>query len=186
MTPFVVNPQTGLLGGARFVRSPNFDARPPGATPEVLILHSISLPPGEYGGTEIERFFCNALDKAAHPYFAEICNMRVSAHLLIRRTGEAIQFVPLQERAWHAGVSNCEGRTCVNDFSIGVELEGTDDSVFEDIQYQALSSVTRSILAAYPAITPSRIYGHSDISPGRKTDPGPFFDWQRYRQMISA
>jgi len=186
MNAYGVNIKTGLLDGARFVASPNFDARPAGVTPEVLVVHSISLPPGQYGGPEIEQFFCNDLDRNAHPYFAEVCNMQVSAHLLIRRSGEVVQFVPLHERAWHAGVSSCEGRTRVNDFSIGIELEGTDDSPFDDAQYEALAAVTRSVLVAYPAITASRIYGHSEIAPGRKTDPGPLFDWTRYHQMLSA
>jgi len=186
MSAFTVDPQTGLLQGARFVPSPDFDARPDGSTPEVLVVHSISLPPGKYGGGEIEQFFCNCLDKAAHPYFAEICHLHVSAHLLIRRTGEVVQFVPLNERAWHAGESSCEGRARVNDFSIGIELEGTDDSKFEDVQYDVLGQVTLALIAAYPAIKPSRIYGHSEVSPGRKTDPGPLFDWQRYKLMVSA
>ena len=186
MNKYAVDRRTGLLSGTRFVPSPNFDARPDGATPDVLIVHSISLPPGQYGGEEIEQFFCNRLDKSAHPYFAGICDLQVSAHLLIRRNGDVIQFVPLHERAWHAGESTCEGRSRVNDFSIGIELEGTDDSAFEDAQYDVLAQVTKAIMSAYPAIQASRLYGHSDIAPGRKTDPGPFFDWQRYRHKISV
>ena len=179
-----VDPASGLVEGARFVRSPNFDARPPGCPIEVLIVHSISLPPGRFGGGDIERLFCNALDSSCHPFYEELKGLRVSAHLLIRRDGELVQFVPFLARAWHAGVSSCEGRTRVNDFSIGIELEGADSVPFADIQYQVLAAVTRSIIQAYPRITPQRIYGHSDIAPGRKTDPGPSFDWSRYRQSL--
>ena len=164
--------------------SPNSDARPPDMAIEVLIIHSISLPPGEFGGDDIERLFCNRLDAARHPFFREIDGLRVSAHLLVRRSGELIQFVPFHARAWHAGVSCCEGRTRVNDFSIGIELEGADDVPFEDVQYAVLAAVTRSLLDVYRGITPDRIYGHADIAPERKTDPGPSFDWTRYRQSL--
>jgi len=176
---------SGLVEGARYIPSPNCDLRPDGMTPEVLIIHSISLPPGQFGGPGIEQLFCNRLNPEEHPYYREIKDMQVSAHLLVRRNGEVIQFVPLHRRAWHAGQSSCEGRTRVNDFSIGIEMEGTEDQPFEPIQYQALAELTRAIRQAYPAITPERIYGHADISPGRKADPGPFFDWQRYRTMCA-
>lgn len=176
---------SGLVEGAEFAPSPNCDARPPGASPEVIIVHAISLPPGEFGGPAIQHFFCNVLDVAAHPYFEQIKDMRVSAHLLIRRDGTLLQFVPLHLRAWHAGVSQCEGRTRVNDFSIGIELEGCDDAPFEDTQYRALTELTRELLRVYPDITPARIYGHSDVAPGRKTDPGPHFDWTRYRSALA-
>ncbi len=176
---------SGLIEGARFVPSPNCDARPPGVDPEVLILHAISLPPGQFGGPGIEQLFCNLLDPTEHPYYREIVQLRVSAHLLITRSGELLQFVPLHLRAWHAGQSQCEGRTRVNDFSIGVELEGCDDELFEDAQYRTLAELTADVLQAYAAITPARIYGHSDISPGRKTDPGPRFDWARYRASFA-
>lgn len=175
---------SGLVEGARFVPSPNCDARPSGCTPEVLIVHAISLPPGEFGGPGIEQLFCNVLANTAHPYYAGIADLKVSAHLLVRRDGELVQFVPLHLRAWHAGQSLCEGRPRVNDFSVGVELEGCDIERFEDAQYEVLGDLTRALIDAYPAINASRIYGHSDISPGRKTDPGPGFDWDRFRATL--
>lgn len=175
---------SGLVEGARFEPSPNCDARPTGVRPDVLVIHAISLPPGQFGGSGIERLFCNALDWGEHPYYAQIQGLKVSAHLLIRRDGECLQFVPLHLRAWHAGQSLCEGRARVNDFSIGIELEGCDDSPFESIQYRVLGDLTLALLQAYPAITPLRIYGHSDIAPERKTDPGPHFDWMRYRSLL--
>lgn len=177
-----IDVRTGLVEGARYIPSPNCDDRPPGAGIDVLIIHNISLPPGQFGGPGIEQLFCNCLDPQAHPYYREIHGLAVSAHLLIRRDGSVCQFVPLHRRAWHAGQSCCEGRSRVNDFSIGVELEGADDVPFEDAQYRALGDITHALMQAYPAITPARIYGHSDISPGRKTDPGPHFDWTRYRR----
>jgi AmpD protein len=176
-----VNVTSGVVEAARFVPSSNCDARPAAVRPEILIIHAISLPPGQFGGPGIEQLFCNSLDPMAHPYYAEITGLEVSAHLLVRRDGELVQFVPLHLRAWHAGQSQCEGRARVNDFSIGIELEGCDDTPFEDVQYRVLAQLTRALLQAYPAITPARIFGHSDISPGRKTDPGPHFDWARYR-----
>lgn len=182
---FHVEPLTGRLSGARFVASPNFDARPPGNAPEVIVVHNISLPPGEFGGPEIERLFCNTLDFGAHPFYREIEGLTVSAHLLIRRDAEVVQFVPFTERAWHAGASCCEGRERVNDFSIGIELEGSDDVPFTDAQYTRLAQVTRLLMRAYPAITTARLVGHADIAPGRKTDPGPHFDWLRYRAMLA-
>ena len=175
-----VDPNSQLVDGARFVPSPNCDERPKDMTVDVLVIHAISLPPDDFGGPAIEQFFCNELDRSGHPYFAEICDQQVSAHLLIRRTGELIQFVPFHRRAWHAGESYCLGRTRVNDFSIGIELEGSDHVSFESDQYQTLTDVVQAIMAVYPAITRDRIYGHSDIAPGRKTDPGPQFDWPRF------
>lgn len=175
---------SGLLKDARWVPSPNCDERPPGTAIEVMIIHAISLPPGEFGGPAIEQLFCNSLDPEAHPSYAEICKLAVSAHALIRRDGEVVQFVPFHLRAWHAGESCCEGRTRVNDFSLGVELEGADDRPFEPIQYDKLAALTQGIMAAYPAVTRDRIYGHSDIAPGRKTDPGPHFDWTRYLAVL--
>lgn len=180
-----IDVNTGLIEGVRFVCSPNCDARPPGGEVDVLVIHAISLPPGRFGGPDIERLFCNALDRDSHPYYRAIEGLRVSAHVLIRRDGEVVQFVPLQARAWHAGESCCEGRTRVNDFSIGIELEGCDELPFETAQYRALSAVSVAIMRAYPAITPARIFGHSDIAPGRKTDPGACFDWQRYRRALA-
>ncbi len=151
---------------------------------DLVVVHCISLPPGVFGGDCIERFFANQLPADEHPFFAEIEALRVSAHLLIRRDGETVQFVPFHRRAWHAGVSRFCGRDRCNDFSIGIELEGTDDSPYESAQYDVLARVVSSILTAYPAITPDRIVGHSDIAPGRKTDPGPFFDWDRFKQLL--
>ncbi len=160
----------------RFVDSPNQDERPPGTEISLLVVHSISLPPGEYGGDAIERLFTNRLDPAGHPYFREIAELRVSSHFLIRRDGELLQFVPVERRAWHAGVSSWRGRERCNDFSIGVELEGTDDDVFTDAQYARLVELLRGLQAALPL---RDIAAHSDVAPGRKTDPGPGFDWPR-------
>ena len=177
--------QDGWLEGVRHVASPNVDARPEEAKINLLVIHNISLPPGEYGGPYIEQLFCNQLDPETHPYFMEIAHLKVSSHLLIRRDGEVIQFVPFHQRAWHAGESSFCGQSRCNDFSIGIELEGTDDQPFTDAQYEALAEVSRVILQAYPEITHERIAGHSDIAPGRKTDPGEAFDWTRYRQKLS-
>lgn len=172
--------EQGWFREARCVPSPNFGPRPAGVIPDLLVIHNISLPPGEYGGDCIEQLFSNCLDWSAHPYFECIRGLEVSSHLLIRRCGELVQFVSLLDRAWHAGQSCFEGRDNCNDFSIGVELEGTDDDPYSDAQYRELAAVTRALLAAFPALTPHRIAGHSDIAPGRKTDPGPAFDWRRY------
>lgn len=179
-----IDADSGLLKGVRLVPSPNCDARPPGTTVDALIIHAISLPPGTFGGPAIEQLFCNCLDPYAHPSYAAVCDLKVSAHALIRRNGEIVQFVPFHLRAWHAGESCCEGRTRVNDFSLGVELEGVDDMPFEAVQYGVLIELTRRIMNVYPAITRERIYGHSDIAPGRKTDPGPHFDWNHYRRAL--
>jgi len=168
------------LPGVRHTPSPNFDQRPDAHDVDLLVIHNISLPPGQFGGDAVEAFFLNRLDPSAHPYFAQIAELRVSAHLFIRRDGSVQQFVALDQRAWHAGLSNFCGRERCNDFSIGIELEGTDDTDFDDRQYQALAGLTRQIRRLYPAITRERIVGHSDIAPQRKTDPGPCFDWPRY------
>ena len=166
----------GWAAGVRRVESPNCDDRPHGAEITLLIVHSISLPPGEYGGDAIERLFTNRLDPAAHPYFEEIHGLKVSAHFLVRRDGEVIRFVPVERRAWHAGVSSWRGRERCNDFSVGIELEGTDDSPFTGPQYRALAELIRSLRQAVPL---RDIAAHSDVSPGRKTDPGLHFDWAR-------
>ena len=166
----------GWLSGVRRVESPNCDARPAGTEITLLVVHSISLPPGEYGGDSIERFFTNRLDPEAHPYFREIQGMKVSAHFLVRRDGGLIQFVPVARRAWHAGASSWRGRSACNDFSIGVELEGTDDAPFEGAQYRQLATLIRNLREELPL---RDIAAHSDIAPGRKTDPGPGFDWPR-------
>ena len=176
----------GWLQPARRVPSPNFGPRPDACEPELLVIHNISLPPGEYGGDCIERLFTNCLDWEEHPYFTEIRGAEVSAHLLIKRCGEVLQFVNLCDRAWHAGQSCFAGRENCNDFSIGIELEGTDDDPYTNVQYQALTGVTRALLAHFPGITRQSIVGHSDIAPGRKTDPGPAFDWNRYRSALAA
>ena len=166
----------------RIVESPNFDDRPPNTEVTLVVLHSISLPPGEYGGGAIERFFTNCLDPEAHPYFREICTLAVSSHYLVRRGGEVIQFVPPEKRAWHAGISSWRGRERCNDFSIGIELEGTDEDVFTRAQYQSLVSVIRKLRRQFPI---RHIAAHSEIAPGRKTDPGPRFDWTRLLQSLA-
>lgn len=168
--------------GARRVESPNLSDRPVGRAIDMLVIHNISLPPGEFGGPWIEKLFTNTLDPSAHPYFESIAQLKVSAHLLIDRAGKVTQFVPFDKKAWHAGQSNFAGEQNCNEFSIGIELEGCDDKVFTDQQYDVLAQLTRYLRDCYPAILPERIVGHSDIAPGRKTDPGPCFDWQRYRK----
>jgi AmpD protein len=182
---FRVNRASGLLTAARQVPSPNQDARPAGVGPELIVVHSISLPPGEYGGPWIERLFTNRLDPRAHPYFASIAGLRVSAHLLIRRDGELVQFVPFHRRAWHAGESCWQGRACCNDFSIGIELEGSDEGPFAWPQYRRLAAVVRALCRSYPGLAADRLAGHSEISPGRKTDPGAGFDWQRLAGLLA-
>ncbi len=179
-----INDETGLLDQARQVRSPNYDQRPAGMLPELIVIHNISLPPGEFGGAAIDDLFTNQLDAAAHPYFASIADLRVSAHILIRRDGELVQYVPFGQRAWHAGQSAYAGRTRCNDFSIGIELEGTDDVPYADVQYQQLSALIGCLLGHYPSLSAEHIAGHVDIAPGRKTDPGESFDWQRLRQAL--
>ena len=176
-----VHVATGLLEGVRQVLSPHHDARPAGVTPDLVVIHNISLPPGEFGGPWVEKLFNGHLPPEVHPYFATIHSARVSAHLLVRRDGEIVQFVPFHRRAWHAGVSEYEGRAACNDFSIGIELEGSDEIFFEDGQYDVTRSIIDALLAAYPTLSPTRLVGHSDIAPGRKTDPGPEFDWARLR-----
>jgi AmpD protein len=166
----------GLLPAARYLPSPNRDARPPGSRIELVVLHNISLPPGEFGGDGILELFANRLDPGAHPYYETIHQLRVSAHFLIRRDGGLLQFVPCGERAWHAGVSNWRGRERCNDFSVGIELEGSDDTPFDERQYAALDRLLPALSETYPI---SGLAGHSEIAPGRKTDPGPFFDWRR-------
>ena len=179
-----VDQLSGWLEGVRCVVSPNCDERPPEAVIDLLVVHGISLPPGEFGGPWIEALFTNTLDAAVHPYFEEIKGMRVSAHAVIRRTGEIVQYVPFQYRAWHAGQSCFDGRERCNDFSIGIEMEGCDDQLYTDAQYIALAATARAIMVVYPDITQSRIVGHSDIAPGRKTDPGPTFVWQRFHELL--
>ena len=181
-----VDTETGLIDAAVQRPSPNQDDRPPGVAPDLIVVHSISLPPGRFGGPHIEELFTNRLDPTAHPYFATIAELRVSAHLLIRRDGSLIQFVPFHRRAWHAGESCYEGRQRCNDFSIGIELEGTDDGDFETAQYEVLVDVIEALCEAYPWLSPQRIAGHSDIAPDRKTDPGAGFDWGRMGSMLGG
>jgi AmpD protein len=183
---FVVSPGAGVLRPAVQCPSPNQDERPGDGGPDLVIIHGISLPPGEYGGPFIEALFTNALDPGAHPYFREIDGLRVSSHLLIRRDGEVIQFVPLGRRAWHAGDSSFRGQAACNDYSIGIELEGTDDAPYTNAQYATLAPVLHAIMSAYPAIDARRIAGHCDVAPGRKTDPGPAFDWLRMYDDLRA
>lgn len=175
---------SGLLPGATFLPSPHCDDRPLGAVIDLLVIHNISLPPGIFGGSYIDDLFMGCLDPAAHPYFATIASLRVSSHLLIRRDGAITQYVPFTKRAWHAGQSQFQDRMNCNDFSIGIELEGADDIPYEEQQYQQLGVVTTLLLQAYPDITRDRIVGHSDIAPGRKTDPGPAFDWDFFRASL--
>lgn len=172
--------QEGWLKGARRQPSPHFDERPEGENPSLLVVHNISLPPGEFGGPWIDALFLGTLDPHAHPYFADIAHLRVSAHCLIRRDGEIVQYVPFDKRAWHAGVSCYQGREKCNDFSIGIELEGTDTLPYTDAQYQQLARLTQALVVLYPAIA-HHMTGHCDIAPERKTDPGPAFDWVRFR-----
>ena len=171
----------GIVAGVRFVASPNHDERSAEMPIELLVIHSISLPPGQFGGTGIVDLFTNRLDCTAHPYYAGLAGIRVSAHFLIRRDGELLQFVSCGARAWHAGLSRWRGRERCNDFSIGIELEGTDTVAFEDAQYARVAELTNALRARYPI---ADILGHSDIAPGRKTDPGPYFDWARYRKDL--
>ncbi|SMR70032.1 AmpD protein [Marinobacterium sediminicola] len=168
---------------ATYIPSPNCNERPEGEI-SLLVIHNISLPPGQFGGGHVTELFTNRLDPDEHPYFAEIQGMEVSAHLLIERDGTMTQFVPFDRRAWHAGKSIFEGREACNDFSIGIELEGTDHTPYTDAQYEALAVVTRALMRAYPQLTKDRITSHSNIAPGRKTDPGSVFDWSRYRRSL--
>lgn len=167
----------GLARGVPFMPSPNCDERPAGASIDLIVIHAISLPPGEFGGAAIADFFLNRLDPHAHPYFVALEGVRVSAHFVIYRQGALVQFVPCAKRAWHAGVSSWKDRPRCNDYSIGIELEGSDDVPFEDAQYETLANLTRALRRTYGIVS---MTGHSDIAPGRKTDPGPHFDWQRY------
>lgn len=175
----------GWLDCARHVPSPNYNTRPAGAQVELVVVHNISLPPGCFGGDHIEALFTNCLDPNADPFFAEIAGLEVSAHFLIRRDGELVQFVATDDRAWHAGVSDWCGRDNCNDFSVGIELEGTDDLAYTEQQYAQLAHLIGLLRAAYPTIGSDAIVGHSDIAPGRKTDPGSAFDWQHLRALLT-
>ena len=178
-----LDPASGWCQGVCHCPSPNFNARPSDEI-SLLVIHNISLPPGQFATGKVQAFFQNRLDVTEHPYFEGIKALRVSAHFLIERDGQITQFVSCLDRAWHAGISSFEGREACNDFSLGIELEGTDDQPFTDAQYQALIALTRQLQQHYPQITPQRICGHSDVAPGRKTDPGPCFDWARFRREL--
>ena len=181
-----IDSKTGLIRQARQVASSNYDARPSDCPPDLIVIHAISLPPGEYGGPWIDRLFTNCLDSKAHPYFADIAGMHVSAHVLVRRDGSLVQYVPLDQRAWHAGESCFDNRNACNDFSIGIELEGDDDTAFDDAQYRQLTALCLLLMDTYPDVGLDRIVGHSDVAPGRKTDPGPKFDWNRLHSSLKA
>lgn len=180
-----MNLKNGLLEPVIYRPSPHYDERPAGAEIDMIVVHGISLPPGEFGTGAVEDFFMGCLDTSLHPFFSSIAALTVSSHLFIRRTGEMIQFVPFMKRAWHAGESFFQGKTRCNDFSIGIELEGTDTIQYEKKQYEQLGRVIRVLMQAYPAITPDRIVGHVDIAPGRKTDPGPHFDWKHLKGILA-
>jgi AmpD protein len=173
----------GRIAQARYVASPNCDARPRAAPVSLLVLHSISLPPGEFGGDAVERLFTNRLEPSAHPYFRDIAQLRVSAHFFVRRDGRLLQFVPVQRRAWHAGASRWRGAGRCNDYSVGVELEGTEDARFADAQYRCLGALARALLARLPL---RACAAHSDVAPGRKNDPGAHFDWARFHGALAA
>jgi AmpD protein len=179
-----VDLESGLLQGVRHIASPNFDSRPAGVEPDLIVVHGISLPPGEFGGPWIERLFTNTLPPEQHPYFAEVGPLRVSSHLVLDRDGKITQYVPFGHRAWHAGKSTYNNREACNDFSVGVELEGTDTLPYTEAQYDTLAEVVAALCAAYPGLSPQRLVGHSDVAPGRKTDPGPAFDWGKARRLI--
>ncbi len=183
---YSIDKATSLLLDTLYVPSPNCDARPDENDISLIVVHNISLPPGEFGGPYIEQFFTNQLDEGAHPFFATIADTRVSAHLLVRRDGQVIQFVPFARRAWHAGVSCFGERDCCNDYSIGIELEGTDDTPYTEQQYVQLAKLVVTLMAQYPAINKDRITGHCDIAPSRKTDPGPAFEWSKLFHVLDA
>ena len=181
---FSIHVATGLLRGVRQVLSPHHDARPSGQAMDLIILHGISLPPGEYGGPYIEQLFTGNLPPGGHPYFAAIAGQRVSAHVLIRRDGHVLQFVPFGARAWHAGASSYQGRPACNDYSIGIELEGSDEDPYAPAQYAAAARLIAALCDAYDSLDPARVVGHSEVAPGRKTDPGAAFDWARLRALL--
>jgi N-acetyl-anhydromuramoyl-L-alanine amidase len=182
-----VDRATGLLAGVPYVPSPFQNERPEGAGVELVVIHGISLPPGEFGGPWIERLFLGRLPAEAHPFFAGVQALRVSAHLLVRRSGRIVQYVPFHRRAWHAGASSWRGREGVNDVSIGIELEGADDIPYEAAQYRAAAAAVAALARAWPLLAdPERLVSHADIAPGRKTDPWAIFDWERLRRLIAS
>lgn len=177
---------SGLVKEARQHLSPNCDSRPDESDISLIVIHGISLPPGKFGKDYIDQLFCNQLNPDEHPYFKDISDLKVSSHLLISRDGEVVQYVPFQKRAWHAGVSCYEKRDCCNDYSIGIEMEGEDETPYTDIQYQVLATIIKDLIKSYPELNEQTITGHSDIAPGRKTDPGEAFDWGILRKLLSA
>ena len=181
-----INLETGWLEGVRRLESPNRDERPEGCEPELIVIHGISLPPGEFGGPGVDQLFCNALDPGEHPYFQDIFHLRVSSHALVSRCGDVTQYVSFRHRAWHAGESSYCGRSACNDFSIGIELEGTDDSGYEQVQYERLAELVQALRQTYPSLRRAELVGHSDIAPGRKTDPGPHFDWELLDRLLAS
>jgi AmpD protein len=185
MSAVQINPATGLLKSVLYLPSPHCDDRPTDSCIDMIVVHGISLPAGQFGTDAVAEFFTGTLDVSSHPDFLSIAHLRVSAHLFIRRDGSIIQFVPFNKRAWHAGESSFQGKTRCNDFSIGIELEGTDHIPYELIQYTQLANVIRLLRTTYPDITADRIVGHVDIAPGRKTDPGPVFDWAYLRGILA-
>lgn len=181
---FRVNEADGLVQDARQVCSPNQDERPPGCLPELIVVHGISLPPRTFGGPHIDQLFTNGLSATEHPSFAAIYNVKVSAHFLIRRCGELVQYVPIHMRAWHAGISSFSGRAHCNDYSVGIELEGDDYMPYAPSQYDGLARLIRTLQVSIPSLAGAGIVGHCDIAPGRKTDPGPAFDWQQLDALL--
>lgn len=181
----IINPHTGLIEAGTFIPSPNHDDRAPGMDITLLVIHNISLPPGAFGGDHVFKLFLNQLDTESHPTYTELADITVSAHCFIRRDGSIIQFVPFHKRAWHAGKSCYQTQEDCNHFSIGIELEGTDDLPYEKVQYEQLIQLTYALLKAYPTLSSHHIVGHSDIAPGRKTDPGPAFDWVYFKQKLA-
>lgn len=182
---FEIDSATGWIFGVERVYSPNFDARPAGTSLDLIVVHGISLPPGEFGGDAIDALFTNRLNPTAHDYFATIAGLRVSTHVLIRRDGSLRQYVAFGERAWHAGESCYGDRSACNDFAVGIELEGTDDQAYAGVQYRVLAALVESLRRAYPSLRDAEVVGHSDVAPGRKTDPGPAFDWDRLRVELA-
>ena len=174
----------GLIEGCPYIPSPNWNERPSNTSISLIVIHCISLPPGEYGGDGITQFFTNQLEEHIHEYYPNVSQMLVSCHILIRRDGSLIQYVPFHKRAWHAGVSTFQGKKDCNDFSIGIELEGTEETPFEPIQYEVLANMVKKLMSEYPDIQKDRVVGHSHISPGRKCDPGDYFDWEIFYKEL--
>ena len=181
---YQIDSEDFLLSKVKYVASPNQDNRPKGSKPEIIVIHGISLPPGQFGGEYIKDFFLNKMDEAKHKFFQEIRDLKVSSHLLIDRDGKTLQFVPFDRRAWHAGESSFQGKMKCNDFSIGIELEGQDDINYSDSQYKCLVKIIKCLFDFYPDLNARKIVAHSDIAPIRKTDPGPAFDWAKFYELL--